>query len=730
MRGLLAAEGPSEALGRGLPEALLRLRAGRRETIVLALRALLRAGNRGWVDAAGLRAYWRYFGKVGGGFPACIQALVAPPAAGGGFPAPHLQVDVCAFVESLTLLMFPQVFAPSLCVGGDRNETEIETVGSAEGCLPEGLLVACLGAVLMLARRLRFLYWERDPDLAMALHTLLGQLQDQTRWPSRPPWPSSAEYPDSKAAGALEAAQRGLLEALRTEAAPAPPPGGPLERMRAGIRGWRPGRESAIVNSQAKHREEGLVEARGCIEAGMKAASAAEILQPLMRGSALDSPARSSPAPLPGLQRVPRGLFVISEDSETVCPTPPPSARGDLVRKVFSRVGPARLLSSMILGEHEVSQSSSEGSPCASLLSCSGSSASPEMSGAPAAHFVSHTTGGQLGCAHYRRGSALVFPCCDQVFTCSICHDEACDHLADPLSVKAMVCMHCGERQPVTKNCRACESELARYFCETCGFSDNGANTYQCPVCPGEDSSEHSSSSSGLPPASQTRARKRPLSDAGNLPAKECEVAGGAVVDSPGYRARFFQAFREAEQEGKVQGRPRLRDVRHKVLASLDLMDKGLADLAEQMGGASCWNSVVPRQTARLTDAQAAALVGHCMRLQRQLARERAAKKEACAECECEVCPGRGECTCPPDCEACAACPACEGSGSLSLAPAATSASAGSLGLFSSPAPKHSEGVHRWLRLFKAAVWGSVLFASTGFGGRGETHASSNLGWY
>ena len=125
-----------------------------------------------------------------------------------------------------------------------------------------------------------------------------------------------------------------------------------------------------------------------------------------------------------------------------MCPTPPPSARGELLRKVFSRAGPARLLSATVADEHEASQSSSEGSPRASPLSCSGSSASPEISGAPAAHFVSRTAGGQLGCAHYRRGSAFVYPCCNQVFTCSLCHDAACDHLADPLSVKAMVCMH------------------------------------------------------------------------------------------------------------------------------------------------------------------------------------------------------------------------------------------------------------------------------------------------
>lgn len=38
---------------------------------------------------------------------------------------------------------------------------------------------------------------------------------------------------------------------------------------------------------------------------------------------------------------------------------------------------------------------------------------------------------GVLGCQHYQRKCALVAPCCSQVFTCRLCHDDVCDHKMD-----------------------------------------------------------------------------------------------------------------------------------------------------------------------------------------------------------------------------------------------------------------------------------------------------------
>jgi len=100
-------------------------------------------------------------------------------------------------------------------------------------------------------------------------------------------------------------------------------------------------------------------------------------------------------------------------------------------------------------------------------------------------HHRTFAPDGRLGCKHYRRGSALVFPCCNQVFTCRHCHDEACDHEADRYAVQEMVCMHCGERQPPEKQCRSCQRELGSYFCKICRFTDDDKSnhTYHCPYC-------------------------------------------------------------------------------------------------------------------------------------------------------------------------------------------------------------------------------------------------------
>ncbi|KXZ51428.1 hypothetical protein GPECTOR_12g390 [Gonium pectorale] len=92
---------------------------------------------------------------------------------------------------------------------------------------------------------------------------------------------------------------------------------------------------------------------------------------------------------------------------------------------------------------------------------------------------------GVLGCQHYARKCQLVAPCCSKVFTCRLCHDEACDHRMDRYAVSEMRCMLCGERQPVGGNCRVCHSAMARYVCNICHLFDDepGKDIYHCPFC-------------------------------------------------------------------------------------------------------------------------------------------------------------------------------------------------------------------------------------------------------
>lgn len=54
-----------------------------------------------------------------------------------------------------------------------------------------------------------------------------------------------------------------------------------------------------------------------------------------------------------------------------------------------------------------------------------------------------------LGCPHYRRACKMRAPCCQRLFTCRLCHDQASDHTVDREEVKEMLCMRCGTLQPM-----------------------------------------------------------------------------------------------------------------------------------------------------------------------------------------------------------------------------------------------------------------------------------------
>eukprot|EP00516_Mucochytrium_quahogii_P011562 CAMPEP_0203789454 /NCGR_PEP_ID=MMETSP0100_2-20121128/3454_1 /ASSEMBLY_ACC=CAM_ASM_000210 /TAXON_ID=96639 /ORGANISM=" , Strain NY0313808BC1" /LENGTH=472 /DNA_ID=CAMNT_0050692395 /DNA_START=456 /DNA_END=1874 /DNA_ORIENTATION=+ len=89
------------------------------------------------------------------------------------------------------------------------------------------------------------------------------------------------------------------------------------------------------------------------------------------------------------------------------------------------------------------------------------------------------------GCEHYMRNCMISAPCCGQFFPCRFCHDEEMDHEIDRYAVDKVRCMRCGVEQGVAKNCKSCDLEFARYFCEPCKFYDNKEDKqiYHCPHC-------------------------------------------------------------------------------------------------------------------------------------------------------------------------------------------------------------------------------------------------------
>ncbi|GAQ87904.1 RING finger and CHY zinc finger domain-containing protein 1 [Klebsormidium nitens] len=101
------------------------------------------------------------------------------------------------------------------------------------------------------------------------------------------------------------------------------------------------------------------------------------------------------------------------------------------------------------------------------------------------------------GCSHYRRRCRLRAPCCNEVFTCRHCHNEAKNageedpklrHDLPRHEVTSVVCMLCNMEQPVSQRCRSCGVTFGEYFCDKCRFFDDDISKEQfhcndCGIC-------------------------------------------------------------------------------------------------------------------------------------------------------------------------------------------------------------------------------------------------------
>ncbi|KAL6564248.1 hypothetical protein OROMI_015698 [Orobanche minor] len=100
------------------------------------------------------------------------------------------------------------------------------------------------------------------------------------------------------------------------------------------------------------------------------------------------------------------------------------------------------------------------------------------------------------GCEHYRRRCKIRAPCCDKIFTCRHCHNEATNALSNPKErheivrhdVKQVVCAVCGTKQQVASTCSNCGVKFGEYFCDICKFYDDDQvggreNFFHCPKC-------------------------------------------------------------------------------------------------------------------------------------------------------------------------------------------------------------------------------------------------------
>ncbi len=96
-----------------------------------------------------------------------------------------------------------------------------------------------------------------------------------------------------------------------------------------------------------------------------------------------------------------------------------------------------------------------------------------------------------MGCKHYMRDCWIVAPCCNEIFTCRLCHDEEKDHAIDRYLIEKVVCMHCFQEQPFGNSCKNSDCShfekafADHYFCDICKFFENDpvSSVYHCHDC-------------------------------------------------------------------------------------------------------------------------------------------------------------------------------------------------------------------------------------------------------
>ncbi|KAK6927428.1 Zinc finger, CHY-type, partial [Dillenia turbinata] len=83
----------------------------------------------------------------------------------------------------------------------------------------------------------------------------------------------------------------------------------------------------------------------------------------------------------------------------------------------------------------------------------------------------------QIGCPHSRRRCRIRAPCCNEIFDCRHCHNEAKNHIdVDQKErhdmpchqVQQVICSLCGFEQEVRQVCNNCGVCMGKYLCETC----------------------------------------------------------------------------------------------------------------------------------------------------------------------------------------------------------------------------------------------------------------------
>ncbi|KAL1552446.1 RING-type E3 ubiquitin transferase [Salvia divinorum] len=98
------------------------------------------------------------------------------------------------------------------------------------------------------------------------------------------------------------------------------------------------------------------------------------------------------------------------------------------------------------------------------------------------------------GCSHYRRRCQIRAPCCNEIFDCRHCHNEAKNNICMDQKlrhditrhlIEKVICSLCHTEQEVQQVCRNCGVCMGRYYCGTCKLYDDdiSKDQYHCDGC-------------------------------------------------------------------------------------------------------------------------------------------------------------------------------------------------------------------------------------------------------
>ncbi|KAL8537132.1 hypothetical protein ACS0TY_012347 [Phlomoides rotata] len=89
----------------------------------------------------------------------------------------------------------------------------------------------------------------------------------------------------------------------------------------------------------------------------------------------------------------------------------------------------------------------------------------------------------EYGCSHYRRRCKIRAPCCDEIFDCRHCHNEAKNDICVDQKLRHEIPRHMIQKiQQVCTNCGAC---MGRYYCGICKLleDDTSKKQFHCDPC-------------------------------------------------------------------------------------------------------------------------------------------------------------------------------------------------------------------------------------------------------